>query len=135
MVYDTRNYRVFGLCPLSRILKNTREHNVSETGSVSVLRLGLLHKISTSYFQACTCFITIFIVHFSCYLPLTEPGLRCLYSCSYTDTGRPVTEVSTFYRTQQRCLPPPHLRTETSSSRNIVFTSVFLEYRTMDKVR
>jgi hypothetical protein len=35
----TRNYWVFGLCSLSGILK-TREHNVSETGSVSVLRRG-----------------------------------------------------------------------------------------------
>jgi hypothetical protein len=28
----------FGLCPSSGILKKSREHNVSETGSVSVLR-------------------------------------------------------------------------------------------------
>jgi hypothetical protein len=35
--YGTKNYWVFGLCPLSSILK-TRKHNVSETGSVSVLR-------------------------------------------------------------------------------------------------
>jgi hypothetical protein len=32
-----RNYYVFGLCPSSGILK-TREHSVSETGSVSILR-------------------------------------------------------------------------------------------------
>jgi hypothetical protein len=38
----------------------------------------------------------IFIVYFSCYLPLTKPGLRYLYSCSYTDTGCPVIEVSSF---------------------------------------
>jgi hypothetical protein len=38
-VYDNRDYWVFGLCPLSDILKgNTKEHNVSETASVSVLR-------------------------------------------------------------------------------------------------
>jgi hypothetical protein len=30
MVYNTQNYWVFGLCPLSGILK-IREHNVSET--------------------------------------------------------------------------------------------------------
>jgi hypothetical protein len=36
-VYNTQNYCVFGLCPLSGIV-NTREHSVSETGSVSVLR-------------------------------------------------------------------------------------------------
>jgi hypothetical protein len=34
------NYWVFGLCPLSIILKNKnkREHNVLETGSVSIFR-------------------------------------------------------------------------------------------------
>jgi hypothetical protein len=37
MVYNIQNYWVFGLCPLSGILK-TKEHKVSETGSVSVLR-------------------------------------------------------------------------------------------------
>jgi hypothetical protein len=39
MVCNTRSYWVFGLCPSSGILK-TKEHNVSETGSVSVLRWG-----------------------------------------------------------------------------------------------
>jgi hypothetical protein len=33
----TQNYWVFGLCPSPGILE-TRKHNVSETGSVSVLR-------------------------------------------------------------------------------------------------
>jgi hypothetical protein len=37
MVYNTRNYLVFGLFPLSGIL-GSRKHDVSETGSVSVLR-------------------------------------------------------------------------------------------------
>jgi hypothetical protein len=40
MMYNTRDYWVFGLCPSSGILKNIREHNVSETGSVSFLRQG-----------------------------------------------------------------------------------------------
>jgi hypothetical protein len=35
----TQNYEVFGLCPSPGVLKNTREQNVSETESVSVLRL------------------------------------------------------------------------------------------------
>jgi hypothetical protein len=35
--YFTQNYWVFGLYPSSNILK-TREHNISEAGSVSVLR-------------------------------------------------------------------------------------------------
>jgi hypothetical protein len=33
-----QDYWVFGLCPLSEILKNTKEHNILETGSVSLLR-------------------------------------------------------------------------------------------------
>jgi hypothetical protein len=40
MLYNPKKYSVFGLCPLFGTLKN-REHNVSETGSVSVLRLAL----------------------------------------------------------------------------------------------
>jgi hypothetical protein len=39
MVYNTQNYWVSGLCPSSGIL-NTRKHNVSKTGSISVLRKG-----------------------------------------------------------------------------------------------
>jgi hypothetical protein len=34
---DSQNFWVYGLCPLSEIL-NTRRHDVSEIGSVSVLR-------------------------------------------------------------------------------------------------
>jgi hypothetical protein len=34
----TENYWVFGLCPSSRILETRKQHNVSETGSVSVFR-------------------------------------------------------------------------------------------------
>jgi hypothetical protein len=37
IVYKSQNYWVWGLCPSSCILK-TRERNVSETGSVSILR-------------------------------------------------------------------------------------------------
>jgi hypothetical protein len=37
MVYNAQNYWVFGLRPLSDILK-TRKQNVSENESVSVLR-------------------------------------------------------------------------------------------------
>jgi hypothetical protein len=32
MVSDTQNYWMFPLCPLSSVLKNTRERNVLETG-------------------------------------------------------------------------------------------------------
>jgi hypothetical protein len=44
--YFLRNYWVFGLCPSSGIVK-TRKHDVSETGSVSVLRWG--GKTSTQF--------------------------------------------------------------------------------------
>jgi hypothetical protein len=37
MEYNTQDYWVFGLCPSSGIL-DTRKHDVSETGSVPVLR-------------------------------------------------------------------------------------------------
>jgi hypothetical protein len=36
MEYNSRDYWDFGLCPSSNILKHTKEHNVSETGFVSV---------------------------------------------------------------------------------------------------
>jgi hypothetical protein len=39
MVYNTQNYRVFALCPLSGILES-REHSVSETRSVSIRKWG-----------------------------------------------------------------------------------------------
>jgi hypothetical protein len=39
MVYNTQNYWVFGLFPLSGILEN-RKHDVSETGYVSIHRCG-----------------------------------------------------------------------------------------------
>jgi hypothetical protein len=37
MEYNTQNYWVFGLLPLSGIVE-ARKHDVSETGSVSILR-------------------------------------------------------------------------------------------------
>jgi hypothetical protein len=37
MVYDTKNYRVYGFCPSSGILE-TRGHTVLETGCASALR-------------------------------------------------------------------------------------------------
>jgi hypothetical protein len=36
MVYDTQDYWVFGLCPLSDILKNSIEHKASESDPVSL---------------------------------------------------------------------------------------------------
>jgi hypothetical protein len=41
MVYNTRNYWVFGRSPSSDIPKNAKEHNVSKTGCVSILSLGV----------------------------------------------------------------------------------------------
>jgi hypothetical protein len=47
MVYNTQNDHVFGLCQSSGIL-NTRKHNVSETGTVSVLRRGeYIHTVGS----------------------------------------------------------------------------------------
>jgi hypothetical protein len=43
-MYNTQNYWVFGLCQSSGILE-TRKHDVSETGSVSVLRRGGRHLV------------------------------------------------------------------------------------------
>jgi hypothetical protein len=37
MEYNTQDYWVFGFSPSSGILKDAKEHNVSETGSVSIL--------------------------------------------------------------------------------------------------
>jgi hypothetical protein len=45
MVYHTQSYWVFGLFPTSGIL-GIRKHDVSETGSVSVLRCGGRHLLS-----------------------------------------------------------------------------------------
>jgi hypothetical protein len=41
MAYNTRNYWDFGLFPSSGVLKQTRKHNVSESGYISVLRCGV----------------------------------------------------------------------------------------------
>jgi hypothetical protein len=61
---------------------------------------------------------------FSCYLPLTKPGLRYLYSCSYADLGCPVIEISSFYRTQlSRCFPPSPEHGNRFSFRNVVLSS------------
>jgi hypothetical protein len=57
-----------------------------------VCGLGLVHKISTSISilvsGLCMLYHNFYCI-FSCYLSLTKPGLGCLYSCSYTDTGCP----------------------------------------------
>jgi hypothetical protein len=58
-MYNTQNHSVFGLIPLSRILGNIK-HDVSETGSVSVLRwkgktstqLGPLERASLNHWTA-----------------------------------------------------------------------------------
>jgi hypothetical protein len=40
----TQDYWVFGHYPSSGIPKNTKDHNVTETGSVSILRRGVGDK-------------------------------------------------------------------------------------------
>jgi hypothetical protein len=44
--YNTQDYWVFGLHPFSGVLKHTKEHTVSETGAVSVLRQEVGHIYS-----------------------------------------------------------------------------------------
>jgi hypothetical protein len=72
MVYNTRNYKVYGLGQSSGIL-NTREHNVSETD----LFQSSGKRGENTYSSK-------------------KPGPRYLYSCSYTNLGCPVIEVSSF---------------------------------------
>jgi hypothetical protein len=50
MAYNTQNYWVSGLCPSPGIL-DTRKHNLSETGSVSVLRIWNLEFWTMDKFQ------------------------------------------------------------------------------------
>jgi hypothetical protein len=62
---DIQNYWVLGLCPSSGILE-TRKHNVSETGSVSVLRregktptqLGHLERANLNHWKRCLSHLT-----------------------------------------------------------------------------
>jgi hypothetical protein len=75
-----------------------------------------------------------FYCTFSSYLPLTKPGLRYLYSRSYTHVDCPVIEVSSCWGTQQSRRLFPDLRTETHPVSGNMFCS-FLEYRTTDKVQ
>jgi hypothetical protein len=65
----TQHYLVFGLCPSSSVVK-TREHNVSETGSVSVLKwigdtslLGPLETVNLNHWArlACTHTTTVYV--------------------------------------------------------------------------
>jgi hypothetical protein len=37
-IVKNQDYWVFGLCPSSSFINTTKEHNVSETGSISVIR-------------------------------------------------------------------------------------------------
>jgi hypothetical protein len=61
MVFNTQNYWVSGLCPLSRIL-NTRKQNISGTGSVSKTLCFVVFRIlddrqspETQYFEVLVC--------------------------------------------------------------------------------
>jgi hypothetical protein len=120
MVYNTQIYWVFGLCPSSGILKNTGEHNVSETGSVYVLRwgretstqLGPLERANLNHWT--TYFHLLFLVS----------GLCMIYHNFYRTSliGIAVvilTQVVHWLRLALSNGPnrvgvsPPHLRTET----------------------
>jgi hypothetical protein len=78
--------------------------------------LGSWHNISTSLSILVSGLCTLyrnFCCIFSCYLRSTKPGIRYLYSCSYTDTVCSVIEVSSVQRTQQSGCLLPQLWTET----------------------
>jgi hypothetical protein len=70
MLYNTLNYWVFGLFPSSGIL-GTRKHDISETGSVSILRcgggktptqLGPLDRANLNYWSTPVRFSQLFLV-------------------------------------------------------------------------
>jgi hypothetical protein len=57
MVYNTQNFWVFGLFPSSGTLEN-RKHDISETGSVSVLRFLYSFAIYIKQISFCNGFVT-----------------------------------------------------------------------------
>lgn len=71
---------------------------------------------------------------FSCYLPLTIPDLRCIYtrSCSYTDNGCPEIKVSPFLGLNTVMIPT--LLPEDGKG-TISETLCSLEFRTMEEVQ
>jgi hypothetical protein len=46
-----RDYRVSGLCPSSGILKNMKERDVSEAGTVSIPKSGVEDTYSVEYIR------------------------------------------------------------------------------------
>jgi hypothetical protein len=129
MVINTQNYGIFGLFPTPGMLEN-RKHDVSETGSVSVLRWGgktptqlgplersTLHHWTTSVrftqlFYHLTRDDTIYIVYF-----LLISLQFSLVSCDYVCVN--LTEGGQWWRSAHSKEPkwvavfPTHLRTET----------------------
>jgi hypothetical protein len=104
-------------------------HNIKFSNSYAlvimdlVCWLDLLHKLSTSFFILISGLCMIyhnFYCKFSCYLPLTKPGLGYLYRLAFYN-GHNRVGVS----------PPPHLRTETDPVSETSCSLVFLEYRTI----
>jgi hypothetical protein len=75
--YKTWNYWVFGLCPSSGILKNTREHNISEAGSIFVLRWGGRHLLCWFHEKELTSIIGPGVIH-HCQNPL-ESTYKTIY--------------------------------------------------------
>lgn len=83
------------------IVSYSKEDSISRT-TFSIFVSGLYIHYHNFYFI------------FSCHLPYTHPVLRCICSCSFTDTASHAIEVSPFYRNENgRCLPRLRLRTKT----------------------
>jgi hypothetical protein len=92
-------YSTYVICGRQKWFQNFLQLNLYIVFIDSVCQRGLLHKISTSFSSSVSGLCMIyqkFYCIFSWCLPLKKPELRFLYSCSYTDIGCPVTEVSSF---------------------------------------
>jgi hypothetical protein len=137
MVHNTQNYCVFGLCPSSGILE-TRKHNASETGSVSVLSWGgedtyLVDnpcQIHYSYIlvpSICVLYHNFYCI-FSCYLRPNLPSLMWLNGCVNL-TGVVQWLKLAFSKGPNRVGVSPHVRTETDP---VSETLCFLVYRIPD---
>jgi hypothetical protein len=111
MVYNTQNYWVFGLCPSSGILE-TRKHNVSETGSVSVPRWGGredTYSVGSFFMKS---FIHSFIHSSMALQPFVGPWLLLQFrNIFYTDGRTPWTSDQPVSRPL-----PTHRTTHTQTS-------------------
>jgi hypothetical protein len=75
MNYDTRDYWGFGLCPSSGILKNAKEHKVSERYPVLNTETGFVSETSCSllFLEYQTMDKVQKLSIYGCYTPSSEP--------------------------------------------------------------